>query len=40
MIWKNFDVITGQTMRELNGESCLAREGALPLKQQMDNSRS
>ncbi|TPV23718.1 hypothetical protein FJW00_15015 [Pantoea anthophila] len=40
MIRKNFDVITERTVRELNGESCLALEDAPPPKQQIVNSRS
>lgn len=40
MIRKNFDVIVELTVRELNGESCLALEDAPPPKQQIVNSRS
>lgn len=40
MIGKNFDIIVERTMRELNGESCLALEDAPPPKQQIVNSRS
>lgn len=40
MIRKNFDVIVERTVRELNGESCLALEDAPPPKQQIVNSRS
>ena len=40
MIRKNFDVIVERTVRELNGESCLALEDAPPPKQQIVVSRS
>ncbi|WP_442956167.1 DinB/UmuC family translesion DNA polymerase [Pantoea sp. AS142] len=40
MIRKIFDVIVERIARELNGESCLAREEAPPLKQQMVNALS
>ncbi|WGK60054.1 translesion error-prone DNA polymerase V subunit UmuC [Pantoea sp. SS70] len=40
MIRKNFDVIVERTVRELNGESCLALEDAPLPKQQIVNSRS
>lgn len=40
MIRKSFDVIVERTVRELNGESCLALEDAPPPKQQIVVSRS
>lgn len=40
VIRKNFDVIVERTVRELNGESCLALEDAPPAKQQIVVSRS
>ncbi|HBM9481105.1 translesion error-prone DNA polymerase V subunit UmuC [Pantoea eucrina] len=40
IIRKNFDVIVERTVRELNGESCLALEDAPPAKQQIVVSRS
>ena len=40
MIRKNFDVIVERTVRELNGESCLALEDAPQPKQQILDSRS
>lgn len=40
MIRKSFDVIVECTVRELNGESCLALEDAPPPKQQIVVSRS
>jgi len=40
IIRKIFDVITGRTVREFNGEFCLALEDMPPAKQQIVNSRS
>lgn len=40
MIRRNFDVIVERTVRELNGESCLALEDAPQPKQQILDSRS
>lgn len=40
VIRKSFDVIVERTVRELNGESCLALEDAPPAKQQIVVSRS
>ena len=40
MIRKNFNVVLERTVRELNGESCIALEDAPPPKQQIMCSRS
>lgn len=40
MIRKNFNVVLERTVRELNGESCIALEDAPPAKQQIVCSRS
>lgn len=40
MIRKNFNVVLERTVRELNGESCIALEDAPPPKQQIVCSRS
>lgn len=40
MIRKNFNVVLERTVRELNGESCIALEEAPPPKQQLVCSRS
>ena len=40
MIRRNFNVVLERTVRELNGESCIALEDAPPPKQQIMYSRS